>query len=451
MGRFDGTLYTRAQLAKKLETITLPNWIQAVAIHHTYMPDMKMARETPYKQGNKMAKGPDMDQAFAQRMRNFLGEVNNRLGGTGWHFTTFENGKFGEGEPLNKQSHAHRSWNDEAIAIESAMNGDGADPSTEGGRRIMDSNAWLVAQILKKRGLPANASTVRYHREEPTAKRDGKSCPGHNYEPKDNFIRWVQGYMDAGKPQDLSPGVKAKGFAPKAEWSTSDVQDHLKRLGYDPGPTDGDYGLKTEEAVKYFQRDLGVVPTGVMGPFTWNKLRTLPPKVKLEPAPAAAASDDDKRPIAELHCSEFCIDWMKRFEGLRLEAYDDRGTPAIGYGHNATSNRSPVPTTGMKITLEEADRILHNDAEAIAAEVRKVLAGAKLKQHQFDALVLDFFQRGQTQATNTSAVIGIKAGAKDDQVYELLKAQAARTKDKGLSRRRLVEALIWNGDKPTKW
>jgi GH24 family phage-related lysozyme (muramidase) len=142
---------------------------------------------------------------------------------------------------------------------------------------------------------------------------------------------------------------------------------------------------------------------------------------------------------------------MKRFEGLRLEAYDDRGTPAIGYGHNATSNRPPVPTKGMRITLEEADRILHNDAEAIAGEVRKVLKGKKLKQHQFDALTLHNFQMGQTQFTKTKAVQAILADQHEAAVLALMVEKANATADKGLRRRRLIETQIFNGEKPTKW
>ena len=40
------------------------------------------------------------------------------------------------------------------------------------------------------------------------------------------------------------------------------VQEHLAALGYEPGPTDGVNGARTVSAVKAFQRDMGLIPTG---------------------------------------------------------------------------------------------------------------------------------------------------------------------------------------------
>jgi lysozyme len=174
-----------------------------------------------------------------------------------------------------------------------------------------------------------------------------------------------------------------------------------------------------------------------------------PPQGNVEaPKPVLVIPQAEYLSVDKLHPSDFAISWMKRFEGLRLEAYSDRGTPAIGWGHNATSKRPPLVTMGMKITLEDAQAILAQDAEAIAAEVRKVLKGVMLKQHQFDALVLDCFQRGQTQFTKTNVVELLKHGLDASDAFH---AQSEATKDPGLKRRRKVEAQIFDGDKPTKW
>ncbi|MBM3235922.1 peptidoglycan-binding protein [Candidatus Poribacteria bacterium] len=46
------------------------------------------------------------------------------------------------------------------------------------------------------------------------------------------------------------------------------LQEELKALGYDPGPIDGKFGPRTEEAVKKFQKDKGLKEDGIVGPKT---------------------------------------------------------------------------------------------------------------------------------------------------------------------------------------
>lgn len=50
------------------------------------------------------------------------------------------------------------------------------------------------------------------------------------------------------------------------------VQTRLKELGYNPGPSDGIFGSRTEAAVIQFQRDRGLTPDGIVGPITYNAL-----------------------------------------------------------------------------------------------------------------------------------------------------------------------------------
>jgi GH24 family phage-related lysozyme (muramidase) len=343
------------------------------------------------------------------------------------------------------------------------FDGDSSDPLTEGGKTIMDSAAWWTAQILKARGLGADANTVRYHRMEPAARKKGKTCPGRNVNEKAMTDK-VKFYM--GEPVvDLTP--------PRPELlpvvgTVLQTQERLKVHGFDPGPLDGKWGPKTRSATLDFQQKLGLSwkPTlekaahrQLVGPYTWHRLTQEPPSTAILTPPVAHPKPDvpvlpppeGQIPVEKLHPSEFAIDWMKRFEGLKLEAYDDVGSWAIGFGHNATSRRPPQPYKGMTITEREADEILHRDAEAIAAEVRKVLKGWAFTQNQFDALVLNNFQLGQTQFTKNRATKKIKANGSDQEVYEQLVAQANATPNAGLKRRRMVQAAIWNGEKPTKW
>jgi GH24 family phage-related lysozyme (muramidase) len=459
MAAFDGTLRTRAEEAKRIATTKIPAWVDGVTIHAVSAPTMKQARETPYTQGSKMQRGPDQDRAFAQRLRNMKTRVS-QIGGRGWHVTVFENGKFGEGCALNQQGSHASSWNDETLGLEMCFDGDSSDPLTEGGKTIMDSAAWWAAQILKARGLPVSANTVRYHRMEPAARKKGKTCPGRNVNEKALTDR-VKSYM--GEPVvDLAPEI----------FTVLKTQERLKAHGFDPGPIDGLWGPKTRQAVLDFQAKLGLsykpaleraAQAQLVGPYTRYRLTQEPPSTAILTPPVTPPKPDvpvlpppppvltRETPVAQLHPSQFAIDWMKRFEGLRLEAYDDVGSWAIGYGHNATSRRQPQPFKGMRITEAEADNILRADAEAIAAEVRKVLKGWAFTQDQFDALVLNNFQLGQTQFTKNRATKAIKANASDKEVYEQLVAQANATPNAGLKRRRMVQAQIWNGEKPTKW
>ncbi len=50
------------------------------------------------------------------------------------------------------------------------------------------------------------------------------------------------------------------------------VQEILKKLGYNPGPVDGWYGQKTENAVICFQEEHNLYGDGIIGPNTWQSL-----------------------------------------------------------------------------------------------------------------------------------------------------------------------------------
>jgi len=53
-----------------------------------------------------------------------------------------------------------------------------------------------------------------------------------------------------------------------------ELQSKLRVLGYNI-EADGDFGSKTNVAVVNFQKKYGLVPDGIVGPLTWNKLNEL--------------------------------------------------------------------------------------------------------------------------------------------------------------------------------
>ncbi len=54
-----------------------------------------------------------------------------------------------------------------------------------------------------------------------------------------------------------------------------EIQSLLKKIGYNPGPIDGDFGQQTKNAVIQFQRDNGLDPDGIIGPQTYTVLDVL--------------------------------------------------------------------------------------------------------------------------------------------------------------------------------
>lgn len=69
--------------------------------------------------------------------------------------------------------------------------------------------------------------------------------------------------------------------------AVSDLQSRLKAAGFDPGPIDGDFGPRTQAAVRAFQSSRGLAVDGVVGPQTWGALRGAGPA----PAPAPAGGE----------------------------------------------------------------------------------------------------------------------------------------------------------------
>ncbi len=54
------------------------------------------------------------------------------------------------------------------------------------------------------------------------------------------------------------------------------LQRALAARGFSPGAIDGDFGNKTDDAVKAFQRSRGLGADGIVGKDTWEALDPLP-------------------------------------------------------------------------------------------------------------------------------------------------------------------------------
>ena len=79
----------------------------------------------------------------------------------------------------------------------------------------------------------------------------------------------------APEPAKAAPEPAAPSTAPM---SGKELQEVLTALGYKPGRIDGKPGPRTREALKQFQKDAGLPPTGVLDTETTQRLRAAPSK-----------------------------------------------------------------------------------------------------------------------------------------------------------------------------
>ncbi len=71
-----------------------------------------------------------------------------------------------------------------------------------------------------------------------------------------------------------APAPAAEMPASNAPMSVREAQQRLTELGYKPGVADGKAGPRTREALKLFQKDNGMPPTGQLDAETMQRLRS---------------------------------------------------------------------------------------------------------------------------------------------------------------------------------
>jgi peptidoglycan hydrolase-like protein with peptidoglycan-binding domain len=118
-----------------------------------------------------------------------------------------------------------------------------------------------------------------------------KIQPMSSYSGWDNARRIFDG---AGAPSAVAAPVPADTSSATGSLrkgakgaAVTELQGALKRHGFDPGPIDGDFGPKTEAAVKAFQAAKGLTVDGVVGPQTRQALQAAT-AAPAAPAPAPA-------------------------------------------------------------------------------------------------------------------------------------------------------------------
>jgi len=139
--------------------------------------------------------------------------------------------------------------------------------------------------------------------------------------------------------------------------------------------------------------------------------------------------------------SEEGLDFIRRFEGFRSEAYrDSADVLTIGYG--TTEGVHP----GMTVNRDEAERMLADDVEWAEAAVND-LVRRELGQSQFDALVSFVYNLGKPAFRTSTLLQEVNAGNEAYVAREFVRWVHAGGKPlKGLARRRVAEADLYLQD-----
>jgi lysozyme len=144
------------------------------------------------------------------------------------------------------------------------------------------------------------------------------------------------------------------------------------------------------------------------------------------------------------------LDLLKEREGLRLEAYYcQAGVLTIGYGHTSAAGE-PLVRPGMKISKEEAERILIDDLRKYENAVKR-LVKVNITPNQYSALVSLCYNIGEGAFSKSTVLKRVNAG----DYHGAAKAFAMWNKaggkvSNGLVKRRAMEASLFLSDMDEK-
>lgn len=141
--------------------------------------------------------------------------------------------------------------------------------------------------------------------------------------------------------------------------------------------------------------------------------------------------------------SEAGLALIKKYEGLRLDAYRcPAGVLTIGYGHSSAAG-GPIVYVGMKISQQMAEDILKRDLEKFEAGVLSSINSVPT-QSQLDAMVSLAFNIGIRAFSTSSVVRYYNAGdmEKAAGAFALWKKAGGKVLP-GLVRRRAEEAALF--------
>jgi len=140
------------------------------------------------------------------------------------------------------------------------------------------------------------------------------------------------------------------------------------------------------------------------------------------------------------------IDFIKKAEGLRLEAYlDGAGIPTIGFGHTG-----PDVKMGMKIDADQADDLLRNDM-AWALDLVRTTVKVELTKGQHSACTSLIFNIGPGAWRKSTVLRRLNAGnyegaAEAILMWNKITVGGKKVRSRGLAIRRERERKLFLSD-----
>ncbi|AFY47023.1 phage-related lysozyme (muraminidase) [Nostoc sp. PCC 7524] len=216
------------------------------------------------------------------------------------------------------------------------------------------------------------------------------------------------------------------------------LQELLIQLKLDPGPIDGDFGDKTEAAVKQFQKQQGLNSNGIVEIDTQNALNQAIQRQRFY------GGVSGKLPLPG-------VALIQEFEGCKLEAYPDpltKGKPyTIGWGSTRKKDGSEWKL-GDKITQQEADELLILQLESrYLPPLEKIPGWQNLNPYQQGALLSFAYNLGPNffGAKNFETITRVLRNQQWEQIEAalVLYINPGSPVEKGLRRRRVAEAKLF--------
>jgi len=132
--------------------------------------------------------------------------------------------------------------------------------------------------------------------------------------------------------------------------AVSNLQQRLKDLGYSIGKVDGIFGSQTQNAVKAFQKDNGLVADGIAGPKTIAKLNN-PDKKASDSTSNTGKQESESTEVQMLHWSEVDKLWPRGTYATIVD-YDTgksfRAMRSGGYNHADVETATAEDTAVLK-------------------------------------------------------------------------------------------------------